>query len=105
MVTTGYAWFFAGIDISPGAKTYLEVPDTRVDDWHGYPTTFRLTEICKGARDRVHLDDQDPALVRPIVCPFPIPDRIRIEFGRFRVPFLLNTGELAYFELPPSTLR
>ena len=99
--------FFAGVDISPGAKTYLEFTyqapisdlDNRVGD------AFRLVEICKGARDRVHLTNTEPAIVRPIEFPFPIPDRLPIEHGRVRVPFRTNQGDVAHFDLPAGTLR
>jgi hypothetical protein len=99
--------FFTGIDLSPGAKTYLEFTyqapisdlDNRVGD------AFRLVEICKGARDRVRLTDVDPALVRPIAFPFPVPDRLPIEYGALRVPFRTNQGDVAHFDLPTRTLR
>lgn len=99
--------FLAGLDISPGAKTYLEFTyqapisdlDNRVGD------AFRLVEICKGARDHVRLDSAAPALVKPIEFPFPIPDRLPIEYGAIRVPFRLNNGDIAHFELPTRTLR
>ena len=37
---------------------------------------YRLVEICKGARERLLLEDHPPALIRPIEFPFPIPDRL-----------------------------
>lgn len=99
--------FFAGVDISPGAKTYLEfiysAPISHVDNRVG--DAFRLVEICKGARDRVSLTDTGPGIVRPIEFPFPVPDRLPIEYGELRVPFRTNKGDLAYFELPTRTLR
>ena len=91
--------FFAGVDISPGAKTYLEFTYDRVGD------EFRLVEICKGARERVRLADTLPAIVRPIEFPFPIPDRVPIEFGTIRVPFRTNQGNVAHFEMPTRTHR
>jgi hypothetical protein len=99
--------FFAGVDISPGAKTYLEFTyqapisddDNRVGD------AFRLVEICKGARDRVRVCDIEPALMRPIEFPFPVPDRIPIDYGMLHVPFRTNQGSIAHFELPARTLR
>lgn len=99
--------FFAGVDISPGAKTYLEFTyqapisdlDNRVGD------AFRLVEICKGAKDRVRVTDVTPALVRPIEFPFPVPDRLPIEYGALRVPFRTNKGDVAHFDLPTRTVR
>ena len=91
--------FFAGVDISPGAKTYLEFTYERD------ATNYRLVEICKGARERVRLADVEPALVKPIEFPFPVPDQIVVDYGVLRVPFRTNAGSLAHFELPESTLR
>jgi hypothetical protein len=91
--------FFAGVDISPGAKTYLEFNYEHNGD------AFRLVEICKGARERVRVTDVEPALMRPIEFPFPVPDRIPIEHGTLHVPFRTNQGALAHFELPTRTLR
>lgn len=99
--------FFAGVDISPGAKTYLEftyqAPISDVDNRVG--DAFRLVEICKGARDRVRLTDVAPAIVRPIEFPFPIPDRLPIEHGMLLVPFRTNKGDVAHFDLPTRTHR
>lgn len=99
--------FFAGVDISPGAKTYLEftyqAPISDLDNRAG--DAFRLVEICKGARDRVRLTDVAPAIVRPIEFPFPIPDCLPIEHGMLHVPFRTNTGDVAHFDLPTRTLR
>ena len=91
--------FFAGVDISPGAKTYLEFIYER------HAEEFRLVEICKGARDRVRLDDAEPAIVRPIQFPFPVPDRLPIEYGTLHVPFRTNQGDVANFDLPTRTIR
>lgn len=90
--------FFAGMDISPGAKTYLEF------NYELIGKAYRLVEICKGARDRVRLDDA-PALVKPIESPFPIPDCLPVEYGTVSVPFRTNQGAIAHFDLPTRTLR
>lgn len=150
--------FFAGMDISPGAKTYLEFTyERRSLEMIAFPTSpvrmegiaaidasaarqrlvppsslpsgphvtpsaltdikisndgpvppadeYRLVEICKGARESVRLADAEPALVRPIEFPFPVPDRLPIEFGKLRVPFRTNAGTFAHFDLPERTLR
>ena len=57
------------------------------------------------ARDCVSLTDVEPALVRSIKFPFPVPDRIPIEYGELRVPFRTNQDDVAYFDLPTRTLR
>jgi hypothetical protein len=102
----GQQWF-AGVDISPGAKTYLEftyqAPISYLDNCVG--DAFRLVEICKGARDRVRVTDIEPALVRPIEFPFPVPDRLPIEYGELRMPFRTNQGDIAHFNLPTRILR
>lgn len=91
--------FFAGVDISPGAKTYLEFTYQRTRD------EYRLVEICKGARDRVRLDNVGPALIQPTRSPFPIPDCLPVKFGTLHVPFRTNRGDVAHFELPTRTHR
>ena len=91
--------FFAGSDISPGAKTYLEFSYKLIGD------AYRLVEICKGARERVRVDDTAFALVKPIEFPFPISDRLPIEYGTVPIPFRTNAGLVAHFSLPIRTLR
>lgn len=95
--------YFAGVDISPGAKTYLEFT-YRLYRESPDETAYRLLEICKGARERVVLDEKAPALVRPIEFPFPIPDCIEVR-DNVSVPFRLDNGEISHFELPARTLR
>lgn len=97
--------FFAGVDISPGAKTYLEFHYTKCKNAARKIVDYRLVEICKGACERVALDVNEPAIVRPIEFPFPVPDRIAIEFGSIHVPFLTNQGSIAHFDLPLRTYR
>lgn len=90
---------FAGVDISPGAKTYLEFIYERDG------SAYRLVEICKGAQDVVRLADQKPAIIRPVEFPFPVPDRIEIEFGTLHIPFRTNEDTFAHFDLRERTLR
>lgn len=91
--------FLAGLDISPGAKTHLEFSYGRSSN------EYKLIEICKGARERVRLDAAEPAVIRPLAFPFPVPDRIPVEFGRLKVPFRTNADSINHFELPERTLR
>lgn len=83
--------FFAGMDLSPGAKTYVEFhygdPDAE--------RTLRLMRIEVGASRAVDLPRQpaeagDAALVMPLAdFPFPVLDRLPVTWGVFyRVPFL-----------------
>jgi hypothetical protein len=95
--------FFVGVDISPGANTYLEFTYGRTPPVTG--TAYRLAEISKGARERVCLDNLEPALVKPINFPFPIPNQLAVIFGRVSFPFLGNDGVIDHFDLPTSTLR
>lgn len=95
--------FFAGMDISPGAKTYLEFNYAR-SHARDIPE-YRLVEICKGAKERVRLDTLDPALMRPIAFPFPVPDSLPIKHGTLQVPFLTNENTVSHFDLPARTLR
>lgn len=96
--------FFAGVDISPGAKTYLEFHYRR-DDNAIVSREYRLTAIQKGAREQVLLGDQRASLVRQIEFPFPVPDRLPADGNYVRVPFRLNNGEISHFDLPTRTLR
>jgi hypothetical protein len=96
---------FAGVDISPGAKTYLEFHYKQYKNAALQSVDYRLFEVCKGARDRVQLGIDEPAIVRPIEFPFPVPDRTEVKFGRVAVPFRTNADEIAHFDLPTRTLR
>jgi len=92
--------YWAGVDISPGAKTYLEF------NYERRAEEFRLAEICKGANQRMQLgEDTRLGLIRQVQFPFPVLDRVCLEFGKYKVPFLTNSGANAEFELPERTLR
>jgi len=92
--------YWAGVDISPGAKTYLEFTyERRAEE-------YRLVEICKGASQRVKLEeDTRLGLIRQVEFPFPVLDRVYLEFGKYQLPFLTNEGAIREFELPERTLR
>lgn len=95
--------FFFGVDVSPGAKTYLEFHYQHDDNTLLAPE-YRLIEIRKGARERVLLGGSNASLIKQIEFPFPVPDRLPME-GLIKVPFLLNSGTIGHFELPARTLR
>jgi hypothetical protein len=107
--------FFVGMDVSPGAKTYLEFVYEHYKEPYLLDThrprvginlgEYRLAEIRKGARDVVRLPSQDPALMKPVNFPFPVTDRITFESGKIRVPFLTNAGDINVFEVPTCTGR
>lgn len=91
--------YLYGIDVSPGAKTYLEF--NYVLDGE----RFRLDEIVKGASTRLRLDDA--ALMQSVNFPWPVPDSILLDrdFGRYRVPYMRTNGELCAFEFPRTLHR
>jgi len=86
--------FFAGMDISPGAKTYLE-----------FTYQAPISDLDNRVGDAFRLVDIEPALMRPIEFPFPIPDRIPLDYGMLHVPFRTNQGSIAHFDLPTRTTR
>lgn len=91
--------FVAGVDVSEGAKTYLEWTYAAAGD------RFRLRELCRGANDR-HSFEQEPGLVRAMPLPFPVLDVIEDEGRSYRVPFRKDeAGNLGYFTFPRTTLR
>jgi hypothetical protein len=96
--------FVAGVDVSPGAKTYLEFHYEKRIYAARKVIEYRLVEICKGARERVKIDADEPAIVRPIAFPFPIPEGMELR-DLVSVPFRLDNGEIAHFDLPARTLR
>ena len=121
---------FLGVDISPGAKTYLEFlyerPDERVPvDYNdpywkgtrpevypdGIPGPFYLAEISKGARPAVDVrpltfPNQAPALVKPVVVDFDFPFKGQINWKHgYSVPFLANDDETSAFRVPSSLRR
>lgn len=99
--------FFAGVDISPGAKTYLEFRYER----YLAGGTSRLAEICKGAREYIRVADLDPAFLKQFEFPFPVcdilePERVSAQQSNvLRVPFRANDDTIANFTFPLSTTR
>jgi len=118
-----------GLDISPGAKTYLEFlyerPEARIpipdeDYWRGVrpeaypegiPGPFFLAEISKGARPPVdvrHLTfpGNEPGLVKPVEIDFPFPFEAQIDWRHgYHVPFLTSEGENEHLAIPNSLRR
>jgi len=115
--------FAFGMDISPGAKTYLQFIYQPHDDG-----SWRLTTIEKGSSvvlDVSHLtDDQPEGAVTPpaIDFPFPVPDRLEqrcrrkdgTPSGGFLVPFRcagredpddMPTDEIRYVTIRPHMRR
>jgi len=121
---------FLGVDISPGAKTYLEfsyerpeerVPvdyndpywfGTRTDAYpEGIPGPFYLAEISKGARPPVDVrpltfPNQAPGLVKPVIVDFEFPFKAQINWRHgYSIPFMDNEGETSAFRVPSSLRR
>lgn len=110
--------YWLGVDLSPGAKTYLEfyyerpvplVPRPGDDDpyWKGIPPEnlptipgpFHLAEISRGARPPIDVRDLGPALVKPVEFPFPVLDRIPWQHG-YPIPFLDEDSTIAHVTVP-----
>jgi len=99
-----------GVDISPGAKTFLQfryerqmLPD-KEDKFF-----FQLVELEIGCGRIIDLRPKggpgSKALMRPVEFPFPVCDRIVAEFGQFRVPFLDNDHQEQFFVFPRSIIQ
>lgn len=95
--------FFAGVDISPGAKTFLEFGYTRKG------SAFCLVEIVQGAGgpgERWTIDTPETpqaGLLKQIDFPFPVLDRIELRYGCYEVPFLRDDGSIGHFDVPVAT--
>lgn len=79
--------FLAGVDISPGSKTYIEFHYGDPDD----EQALRLMRIEVGAFrfvDIPRVPVSDNALVLGIDFPFPVLDRLPLTYGLYRVPFM-----------------
>lgn len=87
--------YYLGVDISPGAKTFLQMEYKH--DREGAPLI--LESITKGAATKIEIPKQE-GLVQPVELPFPIVIADRIErqshtdkdgtvhvFGDYEVPF------------------
>lgn len=97
--------FFAGVDISPGAKTFLEFGYARKG------SAFCLIEIVQGAGGPgKHWTIDTPEMPRAglrkqIDFPFPVLDRIELRYGSYEVPFLRDDGLIEHFDIPVATRR
>lgn len=97
--------YLLGVDISPGAKTFLEFVYDVMED------SLRLTEIIKGACTRINLRElaMGTLPVRQIELPFPILDVVPLTHDSFEIPFLhadgSGTEEQRMFTVPKSIGR
>ena len=72
-----YAW---GVDISPGSHLFLVFNYVREGD------AMVLTSVEKGASPPIDLRGGQEGLIKPIEVPFPVLDRVAIEYNECRVP-------------------
>lgn len=90
---------YLGMDLSPGAKNYLEFT------YHREGNDFRLRVAELGARKRQELTDEAAALVRPVDCPFPLPDTVPLFQGRWRFPVRKSSGDIVEIAVQPNILK
>jgi hypothetical protein len=92
--------YVAGLDISPGAKTYLTFIYKRDS-----PKLFLLRAVGKGAAEPVELPPSAQAsLVKQTELPFVLADRLERE-GQYRVPFHSEGDDIGHFYFPESVKR
>jgi hypothetical protein len=90
--------YVAGLDISPGAKTYLSFLYRRQE-----PKLFLLAAVGKGGRAPVEVPNAD-GLVKQTDLPFVLADRLERQ-GQYRVPFHSEGDEIEHFYFPESVKR
>jgi len=86
--------YFAGVDISKGSHLFVEFIYEKTGD------LYRMKKVDLGIHGSVDLDSSGKGLVKQVNFPFPLKDQIENEFGTYRVPFLKNDGQTAFFEFP-----
>lgn len=93
-----------GMDVSPGAKTYVEFHYADPDDQRN----LRLTRIEVGAFRSVDLPRvAGEGLVRPLAdYPFPVLEQLPLTWGMYyRVPFLAEDGDVGAERWPTIDVR
>jgi len=90
--------YFVGVDISKGSHLFAEFVYGKEGD------LYRIKEVDLGIHGKVDLDSLEKGLVKQIDFPFPLKDQIENEFGIYRVPFLKNDEQTAFFEFPRQYL-
>ncbi len=89
---------FLGVDISPGAKTFLEFRYTRLGK------AFLLSELRHG-RHVLDFDQLRPSLMAPIQSPFPIACSLELDNGRYVIPFLGNDDQVHQVRVPLRLIK
>lgn len=81
-----YAW---GVDISPGAKTFVEFNYKIVVDEECRINLLKLEFVQVGSQPKIYLDDLE-GIMQPVNFPYPIENDLKVEFGKVNVPFLVT---------------
>ncbi len=93
--------FFAGVDISPGSKLYLDFLYGKVNDKKYEMSEARIgNEIIE--RKDSSIDNKKEGLIKVmrINFPFPLKDTLEENLGYFEIPFLKKGGEEDFFRFP-----
>lgn len=94
--------FFVGMDISPGAKTYIEYT------YKFAAGILRVTTVQVGAQQKIVLKepDEDEVLQQLTQPPFPLFNWIHLsKNGTLKIPFLHDSGEIRFFEFKSNISR
>lgn len=88
-----------GLDLSKNSKLFLsfeyekEANEIFKADGNNEGLIFRLKEVGVGHKLHDVGKEGENALIKQHDFPFPVPDVIKMEFGRFEVPFLFRDGD------------
>ncbi len=94
--------FVAGADVSANSHVFLQVCYRLSDD----KKAWIVTEITKGVNQIWdEKDEHDQLPIRVIKLPFPIQDRIEIDYGSIMVPFLTNDEEIKHVRIGTSICK
>lgn len=86
-----YLW---GVDVSPNSVLDLNI---RYKNEEG---VYRAKVVEEGADVGIELDEREEGLIKPVEFPFPLEDRVEIQHGVYKFPFLLTGDEISYFKFP-----
>jgi|SRR3989338_10199941 len=87
--------YWAGLDISKNSLVGVEFK------YEKQGRLFRMIQADAGIYGKLELDKLQAGLMKPVEFPFPLKDKVELE-GEYRVPFLKNDGEIAFFSFPEN---
>lgn len=87
-----------GVDVSPNSKIFLQLIYKKIQNENESPM-LKISSIQIGNKF-IDCDKDTNELIKPINIPFPILDRIIMDFGKYKVPFIKNDGKETYIEFP-----